>query len=150
MTCQVVISDYVIERRMTLLLDAGDFNVQADRWEEADALLTAFRDHPFFEGCTRWADLSISHFHALIVNMLKICADHRETEAANRLHPMILRLSFLLCSMINLMQQRTGSVIDLLRVNRVGSDDVLYDYSARLELTLAPPKIGLRVVIDNA
>lgn len=132
-----------------MVLDATDFRIQADRWGEADPLLTAFREHPFFEGCHRWADLNISHFHALIVNMLKICADHQEADAANRSHPMILRLSFLLCSLISLLQQRTDSVIDLLRVSRVGRDDVLYDYSARLDVVFTIPKTGLRVVIDN-
>jgi hypothetical protein len=148
--CQVIISDYIIERRMAYLLDANDFNVQMNRGAHTDALLAIFRDHPFFEGCTTWDDLDIMHFHALIVNMLKISAEHSDAEVADKNHPTVLRLTFFLCSMINLLQIRTGSVVDLLRVNRVGQADVLYDYSARLDIVFAQPKsTGLRVVIDN-
>ena len=150
MVCQVIISDYLIERRMAYLLDAGDFNMQSTRKDHTDSLLAIFRDHPFFEGCTSWDDLDIVHFHALIVNMLKISAEHNDIEVANKHHPTVLRLTFFLCSLINLIQVRTGSVIDLLRVNRVGHSDVLYDYSARLDIIFTSPKAaGLRVVIDN-
>jgi hypothetical protein len=150
-TCQVIISDYIVERRITLLLDASDFNLQAEHWGEADPVLMAFRNHPFFEGCTTWSDLNTTHFHALIINVLKICANNATTETStSRSNPMILRLSFLLCSLISLIQSRSGCIIDLLRVNRVGRDDVFYDYNARLDITITPPKPGLRVVIDNA
>jgi hypothetical protein len=147
---QVIISDYVVERRMVLMLDASDFKSHAKRWDEPDSLLVAFKDHPFFGGCERWSDLNIPHFHALIINMLKICADHHDMDVVKPNHPTVQRLSFLICSLINLLQQSTGSIIDLLRVNRVGRDDVLYDYSARLDVVFSPPKKGLRVVIDNA
>jgi hypothetical protein len=149
MSCQVIISDHVINRRMTLSLDAGDFALQAAQWQKTDALLSAFCDHPFFAGCDHWDDLTLTHFHVLIINMLKICADHHDTEANNRAHPIVLRLNFLLCSLIDFLQQRSGSIIDLLRVNRVGNNEVLYDYSARLNVIFAPTKTGLRVVIDN-
>jgi hypothetical protein len=148
--CQVIISDYIIERRMAYLLDSSDFNTQINRGSQTDALLAIFRDHAFFEGCKTWADLDIIHFHALIVNMLKISAEHSDVEVADKNHPTVLRLTFFLCSMINLLQTRTGSIVDLLRVNRVGHSDVLYDYSARLDVVMALPKTtGLRVVIDN-
>lgn len=146
--CHVIISDHVVERRMSLLLNAADFEIE--RLTETDALLAAFQDHPVFTGCKRWLDLDIVHFHALIINMLKICADQPPTEAANQMPPLVVRLSLLLCSLINLIQRRTGSVIELLRVNRIGADEVLYDYSARLDIVFVPPKTGLRVVIDNA
>jgi hypothetical protein len=149
-TCQVIISDYLIERRMSYLLDANDFAMQIDRGDHGDTLLSIFQGHPFFDGCSKWSDLDIMHFHALIVNMLKISAEHSDKEVADKNHPTVLRLTFFFCSMISLLQSRTGSIIDLLRVNRVGQVDVLYDYSARLDIGFAVPRpINLRVVIDN-
>lgn len=150
MMTQVIISDYVVERRMIYLLETADFDAQVVRWEQTDPLLATFSDHPFFIGCKQWSDLKIMHFHALIINMVKIVASHSDAEIADKMHPSIYRLTFFLCSLISLIQQQTGSTIDLFRVNRVGRDDVVYDYSARLDVIVAVPKSGLRLVIDNA
>jgi hypothetical protein len=147
---QVIISDYIVQRRMVLILDADDFAAHAKRWHQTDALLSAFKDHPFFGGCEQWSDLKVTHFHALIINMLKIWSSQPDMDEVKPSHATVQRLNFLICSLINLLQQSTGSIIDLLRINRVGRDDVLYDYCARLDVVFSPPKTGLRVVIDNA
>jgi hypothetical protein len=149
MTCQIILSDYVIERRMVFLLDANDFAAQHARWQESDHLLDSFQSHPFFQNCQHWCDLSLAQFHTLIINMITISAQHSELEIANKEHPTIMRLTFFLCALVTVLQKSTGSVIDLLRVNRIGPTDVLYDYSARLDIAITPPKATLRVVIDN-
>lgn len=148
MSCQVVLSDYVIERRMVFLLDTNDFAEQRVRWEQPDSLLDTFQTHPFFKGCKHWSDLSLAQFHALIINMLTISAQHSEAEITDKNHPTIVRLMFFLCSLVVLLQ-RNGSSIDLLRVNRIGQTDIMYDFSGRLDVVFIPPRTNLRVVIDN-
>ena len=149
MSCHVVISDYLIERRMAFTLDAADFLAQASRRESSDPLLDTFADHPFFAGCKRWSDLSQTQFHALIINMIKISADHSDTDVADKAHPTMQRLIFFLCCLVRMIEDRSASVLDLLRVYRVSRDDVVYDYTARLEVAFTPPRTSLRVVIDN-
>jgi hypothetical protein len=147
---EVIISDYLAERRMVVNLDANDFKRHKECWTERDALLILFKDHPFFHGSERWCDLSMGQFHVLIINMLKICADHQETEVRDPNNPAVRRLTFLLCSLIYLLQGDSHSTIDLLRVSRVGREEVFYDYSARLDVTInRPQKTGLRIVINN-
>lgn len=150
MTCQIVISDYLIERRMVYLLDDDDFSHYQSHINDTDALLLLFRDHAFFAGCTRWCELKLEHLHVLIINMLKISAKHSNAEVANKKHATIVRLSFLFCALVRRIEDATGSSIDLLRVARIGPEDVAYDYCARLDVQISSkPKTQLRVVIDN-
>jgi hypothetical protein len=148
--CQVIISDYVAERRLIFVLDQHDFAAQRQRWQQPDDVLTMCTGHPFFAGCTDWATLEIKHFHALIVNVVSLCGEQTAQAINERTHPLVARLLFLLCSLISVLESRTGSTIDVLRLNRVRADDVLYEYSARLDVLMAPPPHStLRVVIDN-
>lgn len=152
MICQVVINDFDIGRRMMYILDETDFEYQRNVWHATDDLLLALQTHDMFKNRTVWSSLEITHFHVMIVNMLKIMSTVSDSVRADRANPMVKRLAFFLCSLVFLIQKKSGCSIELLRVNRVASSDVMYDFNASLEVKIEPTPVhstGLKVVIDN-
>jgi hypothetical protein len=149
MTCQVVISDYVAERRMIFVLEDDDFSECDARQGDSDELLHLFCNHPFFAGCKCWRDLTLEHYHALIINILKISARHSDHDVTDKSHATIRRLTFFLCALVARLESASDSRIDLLRVARIAAEDVTYDYSARLDIKITRPQRTLRIVIDN-
>jgi hypothetical protein len=151
MICQVIIYDFEIARRMVYVLDDDDFILQERRWEQGDPLLTAMQSNPLFAGKTRWSDLDLLHFHVLILNILKILATMRDSQRSEKSHPAVLRLTFFLCGLVTLLQQRSQSLVELLRLKRLARDDLIYDYTATLDVSIlpSPAKSPLRVIIDN-
>ena len=123
-----------------------DFQIQQNQMTDTDELLTSVQNHDLFAGKTRWCDLEIKHFHIMIVNILRMLGKTDDTVRANDANPLVVRLTFFLCAFIKLLQENSGSSIDLLRVNRVSDDDVVYDYTATLDVKIAPIKSGLKVV----
>ena len=138
MICQVIIYDFEIARRMVYVLDDDDFVLQERRWDQTDPLLATMQSNPFFAGKTRWCDLDVIHFHVLILNILKILATLRDSQRSEKHHPAVLRLTFFICGLVSLLQQRSQSLIELLRIKRLARDDLIYDYSATLDVTTLP------------
>jgi hypothetical protein len=151
MICQVIIYDFEIERRMIYVLDDDDFVLQEQQWEHGDPLLAAMQNNPIFAGKLRWSDLDLMHFHVLILNILKILATMRDSQRSEKNNPAVLRLTFFLCGLVTLIQQRSHSLVELLRIKRLARDNLIYDYTATLDVTTlpSPAKSPLRIVIDN-
>lgn len=150
MICQVIINDFEIGKRTLYILDDADFKLQASRLGDTDALLTALQTNSMFAGRTCWMDLEIRHFHVMIVNLLRLMSGMDDDARSNKDGEPVARMVFFLCNLITLIQQASGSLIDLLRITRV-SDDVLYDYYATLDVRIEgdAPRSGLKIVIDN-
>lgn len=151
MICHVIINDFEISRRMKYVLDDMDFDRQRTLWHDTDELLIAAQSHDLFKGRTRWSQLEIKHFHIMIVNMLKILSAMNDEARGDKTNAAVMRLAFFLCSLIFLLQEKTGYQIELLRVNRVSPADVVYDFNASLDVKIEPviSHSGLKVVIDN-
>lgn len=69
---QVAIYDYVSHRRIEVSLTADDFAQRQACWKQIDPLLMNLQYHAFFTGRTRWCDLELVHFHAMLVNILHL------------------------------------------------------------------------------
>src|ERR1700722_17878530 len=130
MICQVIINDFEIGQRILYILDDADFQSQQSKWKDTDKLLHAVQDTEMFAGRTRWMDLEIRHFHVMIVNILRMLSGMDEAIRANKDSEPVARLAFFLCGIISLIQEGSASSIDLFRITRVASDDVVYDYCA--------------------
>jgi hypothetical protein len=148
MICHVIINDFQIGQRILYVLDETDFRTQKAHWHETDETLSALQNNSLFVGRLRWSDLGVEHLHVLIVNMLKMLSGMDDTVRENKESEPVMRLAFLLCGMISLLQQRSQSMIELFRVNRVSEEDVVYDYCATLDLSRCAPH-ELKIVIDN-
>lgn len=144
---EVIIYDYHIKQRMTYTLAPQDFANYNKRCGHSDKLLVAMQQHPFFDGCLRWGDLELRHLHVMIVNVLKIVGEVAEDQRANPVNQAVYSLTFLLCALIHRLRQKDVH-IDLLRINRMGLDDVVYDFSATLDIEIEKtPVSSLRLVV---
>ncbi len=150
MFCHVVVNDYEIGQRMFYILGPLDFNNQESSWNDNDPVLDILQNNEAFRGRTKWSDLDLEHFHLMIINMLKILATMDDAVRSNKDSAPVGRLAFFFCSLIRMLEERTGSHIELLHVNRVSSDDVVYDYTATLDMPFSiksSPK--LKVMSDE-
>jgi hypothetical protein len=53
--------------------------------------------------------------------------------------------------LVHLLQDKSESIIEMMKINRITSNDVVYDYSATLDVKIIPsaPHKNLKVVVDN-
>lgn len=148
----VVINDLSADQRHVILFNRPDDFQQADAfWETENQLLLDLQHTDFFIGRKRWCDLDPQHFRFLLMNNLsKVAAlpvDHQVPD-----NEVMRSLTFLLSALIKCLENRTQSTIELMRLNRLAEREVLYDFSASVNLHLddnMPPRKGLRVIVDN-
>ena len=151
MICHVIINDFEIGRRMLYVLEDADFETKNSAWSNTDDLLSSIQNNELFHGKLHWCDLDIRHFHVMIVNMLKIMGKMDDISRADKTNPLVIRLTFFLCALISLIQDKTGSIIEMMKVIRVTPNDVVYDYNATLDVKIMPSSIhtNLKVIVDN-
>lgn len=152
MICHVIINDFEIGRRMLYVLEDADFAYRTEIWNNTDELLITIQKNELFSGKTHWCDLDIKHFHAMILNMLKIMGNLDDNSRGDKTNPLVVRLTFFLCSLVSLIQDKTGSIIEMMKINRISPSDIVYDYHATLDVKIAPSmphNTNLKVVVDN-
>lgn len=144
---EVIIYDYYTKQRMIYTLTPQDFAEYTERCGQSDKLLVAFQEHSFFKGCRYWGDLELRHLHVMIVNVLKIIDEVPDEQRINPANRALQSLTFLLCALIGRLR-RKDIHIDLLRVNRMTIDDVVYDFCATLDIEIEKtPAPSLRLVV---
>ena len=148
----VVINDFETNRRLAILFNHPHDFARADaEWEREDKLLIEMQKHIAFKERTRWCDLDPTHWRFLILEYLNKMAKLNDTEMYDTQNPVMADLTFLLTSFIKCLEERTEGTMELMRLNRVGENEVLYDYSGsvNMQLDFARPKKGFRVIVDN-
>lgn len=148
----VVINDFATDRRVAILFNHPHDFAQVDAyWEREDKLLVDLSSTDAFKDRRRWCDLTPTHFRFLIMSTMNKVSALTDEEQADNTNETMASLTFLLTAFIKCMEDLTESTIELLRVNRLGEDEILYDYSGSINMHLdnLRPKNGLRVIVDN-
>ena len=147
----VIINDFEIGRRMLYVLEDSDFENRQKVWPNTDDVLRNIQKNELFNGRLRWCELDIKHFHVMIVNMLKIMGSLDDMARGDKTNPLVVRFTFLLCGLVHLLQDKSESIIEMMKINRITSNDVVYDYSATLDVKIIPssPHKNLKVIVDN-
>jgi hypothetical protein len=148
----VIINDFVTDRRTAILFNHPQDFVQVNAfWEKEEKLLVQLAENESFRDRKRLCDLSPTHFRFLIMATLKKVADLAPEQHSDPAHPAMTTLTFLLTGFIKCLEDRTESSLELMRINRLGEDEILYDYAGSINMHLDSlrPKKGLRVIVDN-
>jgi len=149
----VVINDFVIDRRIAILFNhPQDFQRVDSYWEIEDKLLVELDESSaVFKDKRRWCDLTPTHFRFLIMQTLNKAAALTEDQKNDPSNQTMVSLTFLLTGFIKALEIRTESTIELMRINRLGENEVIYDYSGSISMHMDSfrPKNGLRVIVDN-
>jgi hypothetical protein len=150
----VIINDYVIDRRVNIMLDANDFEI-AERVlavPEPDELLMQLQHLETFQGRTHLSHLEPFHYRVMITMNLKKVAAIRGV-SIDLADPAVKSLVFLVACLILCLEKRADSHIELLKLNRVGELDVTVEFSALMSIEDKTPKKkkkgGITVVVDN-
>jgi hypothetical protein len=149
----VVINDFVSDRRTAILFThPHDFQQIESYWETEDKLLVGLdQTNESFKGRRRWCDLTPTHFRFLIMENLNKVSALSDNDQADPANPTMASLTFLLTGFIKKLELVTESTLELMKINRLGETEVLYDYSGSINMHLESlrPKNGLRVIVDN-
>jgi hypothetical protein len=150
----VIINDFSTDRRVAILFNhPQDFTRVDAYWEVEDKLLVNLSElNVAFKDRRRWCDLSPTHYRFLIMENLNKVAALSDEDQANDTNPTMVSLTFILTAFIKLLENVTESTIELLRINRLGEHEVLYDYSGSINMhldSIRPKRDGLRVIVDN-
>lgn len=148
----IIINDFVTDRRMEILFNhPQDFEQIDQYWEKEDKLLLEMQGNEFFKGHTRWCELNPTHFRFLLMatlNKVAVLTDEQQADSADQT---MASLTFVITGFIKCMEDRTESTLELMRINRLDENEVLYDYtgSVNMHLETSRRKKGLRVIVDN-
>ena len=148
----VILNDFVSDRRTAILFNyPQDFERVDKYWETEDEVLVGLQENESFRDRRRWCDLSPTHFRFLIMANLNKVANLTDEEQADTTNQTMASLTFLLTGFIKCLEMRTESTLELMRINRLGEGEVLYDYAGSINMHLDSlrPKSGLRVIVDN-
>jgi len=151
----VILNDFVNDRRTAILFNyPQDFQRVNTFWEKEDELLVALHalhQNESFRDRKRWCDLTPTHFRFLIMATLTKAASLSDEEQGDHTNVVMASLTFLLTGFIKCLELRTESTLELMRINRLGESEVLYDYAGSINMSLDSlrPKSGLRVIVDN-
>lgn len=152
-----IINDYVLNRRLKLILDEDDFAIVDTNWSSPDELLAGLQHTETFKGRHCWADLEPFHYRIMIVqNIGKVLADVGVAEQLELTSIGMRSLSFLICALVRCLEHRAESHIEMIRLVRVGDIDMAVEYEAALSMeTNLPPsepekaKGPFAIVVDN-
>lgn len=148
----VIINDFATDRRMEILFNhPQDFEQIDENWEKEDKLLLEMQGNDFFKGHTRWCELNPTHYRFLLMATLNKVAALTDAQQADSSDQTMASLTFVITGFIKCMEDRTESTLELMRINRLEENEVLYDYagSVNMHLETARRTKGLRIIVDN-
>lgn len=157
MATSVLIDDYVINKRSSLLFNENQFKSVVDRWKNTDPLLIELQNWEAFKGKDTWDKLDPAHFKMLILTVFSARDNKvKSAEYFDETNPLIHSLYFLLMGLAYCIQLRTGAAMDQMRVMRINVNELSFEFnismiSDRKQILAlpSPPKSGLKIVVDN-
>jgi hypothetical protein len=146
-----VINDFVSDRRTEITFNHPQDFVRAEaQWEMEDPLLTKLQNTDAFRGMTRWCDLNPVHYRFLLSSILDKVSKLSDEDQSDPMNEAMVNLTFCLTLMIKCLEDRSESVIELMHINRLGDKEVLYDFTATVNMQIdLRPKRGFKVIVDN-
>jgi hypothetical protein len=147
----VIVNDFVTDRRTVTMLDGSHFERMEAVWEHEDQILIDMQGNDFFAGRRRWCDLNPTHYRLMVTRNLTIAAGITDAERTDPNHPVIRSLHLLMAGLVICLQRRSECLIELMRIARIGENEVSFDFAASLNMAvdLQKPKNGLRIIVDN-
>lgn len=157
-----IINDLIADNRITLYLTSDDFKALDELWEKEDSYLKELQGTELFKGRLSWSQLEPVHFRVILMSALakvgKLSIEQRNDDD----DPTMNDLFFLVAGLVRCLASKTGAEITIIRFNRVKDNEVLYDFSAEVNMLLEydatkpspkaktpPSKNGFRIVHDS-
>lgn len=149
----VVINDLVADQRhVVTFARPTDFQRADAYWETEDKLLVGLQHTVQFAGRKRWCDLTPNNYRFLIMNNLSKVSALSLEEQNDPKNEVMMSMTLLLTAFIRCLELRTESTVELMKLIRLADHEVLYDFSASINLHIdgkKAPKKKLRVIVNN-
>lgn len=155
-----IINDYVLNRRIKLMLTEEDFEPADTNWDVTDSILAELQPNGFFNGFTTWASLEPFHYRVMLArNIAKLFADVVPGHAVPMQSDTAISLTFLTCALVRCIEKRTGCHVELIRLVRLGPVELAVEFEAALAIEGPPtrpkpepepePESPFTIVVNN-
>jgi len=150
----VIINDYEIDTRIQITFSENDFSVVKSYWNQTDSLLQDLITWEPFVGRETWDDLDPTHWRVLIISNLTKMKNLSDSDRKDENNAVVKSLNFLICGLIICLEKRAECKIELMHINRVKEREVVYDFSAGLNMAIDLPTKKKKdstfsVIVDN-
>lgn len=147
-----ILNDYPCETKSIICFSDDDFKKVDNTWScPNDPQLMKLQSLECFAGYTRWSDVTPDHFRLLIMRLLQIVSKLDEVERTDSQRLEVGALSFLILAYVRCLELRTGSTIEIFKINVLSALNVSFSFHAEVELAFEPPKPmnPFSIVVDN-
>lgn len=147
----LAINDFINGRRLEVFITSENREGVDLVWKNQDDvlidLLIDLQDTEYFNGLTRWCELTPMHFKRMIDQNLLYMTEKNEIDLDDIYGQTLI---FLVTGLIRCLEERGDCTIELVRIDRVIKDEIVISFSALMAFDdddAEPPQ--LRVVHDT-
>lgn len=148
----VYLNDYPANKKMSVMFSQHDYDIIARDWDDEDETLKALeRVSDAFSGYTKWSTLRTEHYRVLMQRSMIVLESLSVTERQDADNFVVKTFNSLLLRMVKRIEADTGVTIEFMRIHRVAHDQIVWDFSATMNMTFdKPPPHKDAVPVDDS
>lgn len=136
----VHLNDYPANKRMSITFGQSDFDIIAKDWNDTDDTLKALDEMTeAFRGYTKWSMLRTEHYRVLLQRAMIVMESLSVNEREDAEHHVVKTFNTLLLRLIKRLSEDTGASIEFMRVHRMSHKEIVFDFSASMNMNFGPP-----------
>ena len=148
-----ILNDYPNTTKAIFSFGPDDFDRIDNVWDNPEEPnLQRFQTLDAFKGYKRWADLKPGHFRILITRMIQKVSALSEAERVDTNKIEVGALTILILAYVRCLEHRTGSQIDLFKINVISATNLNFEFSAEVDLAFDVPQPRaelFKIAVDN-
>lgn len=153
MAITVIIDNHYIDERTLILIGNDDIVFVDERWNTVHPVSKLLIKAGVTDKLLPWSELSPRNYQLLIKKQLEKYIDLSNEEQQDIHHQVINTLRFLFCAYVRKISELTGSDIDVIKIQRIGSLDFSMNVSLNIVMAVGSKieqiKPEFKIIVDN-
>ena len=149
MAINVLIDDYLLGKRSSILFTEMHVTHLLQKWNEPDPLLIELQKFKHFKDKTKLSELDLNQFKMLISTTFTA----RDLKIKNNTYkdtsPIAQSLNILILGLAYCMQLKSGVVVDTMKLMRINDNDISFEFVLTMISEKKKVTPNLSIVIDN-
>lgn len=151
MSTSVVISDFNQNKKIFLVFSEVDYDNVESAWTDPERFFTEVKNKTGYTQYHKWSELSLHQWQYLLIHKLDESLKLSDAVQQDETHPIISSLHFFLVGYCHKYQIETGSLIEMLKIQKVNEIDYnIMAYSTNvMSVENNPPRKPQLKVLHN-
>lgn len=154
MAITVIIDNHEIDQRIMMLIGYDDIVATELVWEKIHPIARHLVHAKLVDDLLPWSKMQPKHYQLLIKKQLEEFVVLSVKDQQDIDHDVVNTLRFLICAYVRKLSELTGSDIDVIRIQKVGSDSFSLNVSLNIILATSAPRVEpakpkFTVIVDN-